>query len=803
VGGDGVGGQGGGGIVDLLARSSKSSTIDICPNDTLVAMVNSEHDSVSVFSTSTHARLCSADVAPVPSSVVFSPDCSTLYVASRTGPSLTKITDADTPTPTASAFNAAAVGCEPTGVALSPTGKYLGVAEWCEGSVSVWDTSDGSLVERVAVPSPRAIAITNDGDDEDDDELLVVPEFYGAPNDGVAGSTGPETRDDGRLGRVHTFTLPALIHLDTITLAPRDSGMLAATGAWPNQVITSAGAGEGVQVSPNQLWAVAVVGYQIYIPAIAVSPSGPPNVGANVQPVIYAADLVTGLEDTSSAGTTNLARLVIDKTFTLNTAKLYLADIVDVSFVGSDLAFVLSRGADVLQRVDYASGTVAIGAAGKPEQIDLAAGANPCRVPTGVVTSHDGTKAYLNCSYDRDLGVVDLATDSVTTTSVSSPDPLPGSDDETINDGYRAFFTGRGRWSQDSYSACASCHPDGLSDNVTWVFGSGPRQSVSLDGAFSKSDSKQRVFNWAGIFDEMHDYERFARDVSGGVGSIASAASLAECATDEVIVGFTAGGLQKPLKEINDALAVRCNDDWDDIAAWVKTVRPPKARQLLDPVDVDAGAALLVDGKCHYCHGGSGFTLSRLFWVPDGDDGVVNLSSALALQATFPQPTDWPASWSYDVITHIRPQPAPIPDDGTGPIEPGPIGPERVVCVVRNVGTFGKQGDPVLTDAIEVNALGARALGRGGYNIPSLYGLSTSAPYLHHGQARSLEELLTDPAWLDHLQAAEPAFAPDATEVSQLVSYLLAIDGGAAEVPPPTQPTFKADGCPSSFGTPD
>jgi DNA-binding beta-propeller fold protein YncE len=807
AGAQGGGGQGGGGAppVFVLERPSKSGTIDINNDDSLVAMVNTGDDSVSIFTTADDERLSKVDVGDEPSALVFHPDGTTIYVANRASSSLTVITGADTATPAAAPFGNDIVGSEPTGVALSPTGRYLAVAEWAEGFVSVWDTATGDLVDAIAVASPRAVAFTNNGDENDDDELLVVPEFYGTPNDTVADASGSETSDSGRTGMVRTFSLPGLTEVDAISLAPRGSGMIAATGTSPAQVITSSGATAGITASPNQLWAVAVVDNKIYVPSISASPKGPPNVGANVQPIVYVADLTTGTEDTGIVGTTNLAREIFDTTFTINAGKLFMADIVDISFVGTNLAYVLSRGADTLQRVEYNSATgIEIGAPGKPEQIVLftPGDPNPCRVPTGVVTGHGNARAYVNCSFDRDLGIVNLTDQAIVGTTESWADPPTGSPEESINDGMRFFHTARGRWSNQGYSDCASCHPDGLSDNITWQFAAGPRQSTSLDGSYSKSDFKQRIFNWTGIFDEMHDFERNTRDVSGGFGAIVTAAP-GECEMNETRTTIDALGLGKPMKERNDNQAVVCNDDWDDIVEWVKTIRPPKALQTLDAADVTAGAQLFLDGKCNYCHGGSGWTVSRLFWVPDGDDAVNNTNSILTLNTTFTKPASWPVTWSYDASNHLSNQPGGIADDGTGPPEVNGIAPLRVACAMRNIGTFGLPGDVTLTNALEVKPDASRAQGRGGYNVPSLYGLALGAPYLHHGQARTLHELFSDPAWQDHLQAAEPTFTMDATELDQLVSYLLSIDLDTNEVALPPTATFVADGCPATFGTPD
>ncbi len=78
-----------------------------------------------------------------------------------------------------------------------------------------------------------------------------------------------------------------------------------------------------------------------------------------------------------------------------------------------------------------------------------------------------------------------------------------------------------GRWSLNGqgWNSCESCHPDGQTDNVTWYFARGPRQTTSLDGTFD-GQGNQRILNWTGIFDEVHDFELNTRGNSGGVGAI-------------------------------------------------------------------------------------------------------------------------------------------------------------------------------------------------------------------------------------------------------------------------------------------
>ena len=121
------------------------------------------------------------------------------------------------------------------------------------------------------------------------------------------------------------------------------------------------------------------------------------------------------------------------------------------------------------------------------------------------------------------------------------PSPLaPGSFEHAVLVGKLAFFTAlgipdndifgtpirdfvprnfRGKMSKDAWSSCGSCHPDGLADGVTWSFGTGPRQTIPLDGMFSKQNpDDQRVLNWSAVRGSNTDFNANSRATQGGCG---------------------------------------------------------------------------------------------------------------------------------------------------------------------------------------------------------------------------------------------------------------------------------------------
>ena len=115
--------------------------------------------------------------------------------------------------------------------------------------------------------------------------------------------------------------------------------------------------------------------------------------------------------------------------------------------------------------------------------------------------------------------------------------PAPGRIEHAVLVGKVAFFTAlgipdnnlnmdirdiiprnfRGKQSRDAWSSCGSCHPDGLADGVTWIFGTGPRQTKPLDGMFNKFTNMedQGLLNWSAIRGSNTDFNNNSRATRG------------------------------------------------------------------------------------------------------------------------------------------------------------------------------------------------------------------------------------------------------------------------------------------------
>ncbi len=760
-------------------RASRSSTIAISDDDARVAMVNPDDNSISVFETVGNTRTSKVTVGANPSSIVIAGDNTTAYVANRNDGTVSRVIGINTGTPTADAT--VDVGSEPVGLALSPSGRKLFVAEFAQSRVSIVDTQSMQVIGSVDIDRPRALVVTNNADESDDDERLLVSQFFGVP---VAGK---EVKDDGRTGRIMNFPLTDIsgdggINIDLPPLSAAQNGFPVGTSA-------------------NQLGAMAVNGNRVYITSVSASPQGPTKFDNNVFPVVYVADLTTNTEVRDATGTANLAKKVLDLSPAPN-PRFMPGDLSDIAFLDeSQVGYTVGRAGDVMLRLQYGTDLV-IGAA-QNKEIDLLPNPAPngvCQNPTGLVVSKKNGRGYVNCWVNRRLAVVDFGNQALATTVEASAAPA----DPSIERGKRFYFTGRARWSNsgnngarggEGWSSCGSCHPDGLTDNITWAFGTGPRQTTSMDGSFSHAPGvgpqKQRMFNWTGVNDEMHDFEANVRGVSGGLGVITNGDCSTLATETPVVFNAPLGASNKDLTDV----ATNCkHTDWDDINNFVKTISPPHSSRIRDAQAITNGKALFIEGGCDKCHGGAGWTISRRPYNPL-NGGATTFGAATFTQTVFSD------LFVYDENAQVRTQISAQPEiaaDETGPGTPA-VGVLQLACGLRNVGTFGVPGNDTATTALEVRA-GTPAQGRAGYNIPSLYGLALGAPYLHHGQSPTLEDLLSNSKWAFHAKAGNPNFEPNQTERADLIKFLLSIDAATAEIAIPSVGGKSFDICPGTPG---
>ena len=170
--------------------------------------------------------------------------------------------------------------------------------------------------------------------------------------------------------------------------------------------------------------------------------------------------------------------------------------------------------------------------------------------------------------------------------------------------------------------------------------------------------------------------------------------------------------------------------DWDEIDEYFKSnIRSPRGPTNLAAADVTHGKQLFEANGCAGCHGTSQWTYSKVFFTPnEANNGVAGL-----LRTTqYTRPALFPAA--------LNP---PSAATGTAPLRFDNVmlaaANDQINCVLRDVGTFPAMGGgagiaPAGVFIKEVRAdMATPSQGLTGFNIPSLLGMVTGAPYFHAG----------------------------------------------------------------------
>ncbi len=198
--------------------------------------------------------------------------------------------------------------------------------------------------------------------------------------------------------------------------------------------------------------------------------------------------------------------------------------------------------------------------------------------PTGVAVDAGGERAVVWSQFDRALAVIDLAASEGKPTvliqaGAAAPSRLPvaqawGRKLFHVTDDPRVSGDGR---------ACASCHPDGREDALTWSTPEGPRQTIMLAGRVSGS----APFGWLGAHTDLRTHLRTTLTRLGGSGLPDEAGRF---------------------------------DEIDALTAYVEGMRGPTlAGAAIDPARaalVERGSALFRDSTqgCAACHLGASGT---------------------------------------------------------------------------------------------------------------------------------------------------------------------------------------------------
>ena len=713
---------------------TSSQPLALSADDWTLAVANPDNNSVSIFDVKNGAntRVAQVSVGIEPNGVAVAPDGSRIYVANTVSGSISVLSVDRANAAYGLQLTTIPVGTEPYGVAITPSGKKLYVANARSNSVSVIDTTTNQVIKTIsdAGIEPRGIAITNSGG-ADSLETIFVTQFLALPAPGKQ-----DGFDDAKTGRVTVISGATDTVTGTITLNPlADTGFKAAGDALARIAAPATPAPEDFKfvtgAYPNQLNNIAIRGKFAFVPNTGASPNGPTRFNVNTQSLLSVID--TGSK-TDTGKTINMHQAVANQT---NATKRFITQPWAMAFKHqSDEGYVLSAASNIMVKlkIDPATGaaTVQNDPTDTTRVLQIPTGKNP----RGIVVSAADQTAYVMNYISRDVTVVDLSgsVEKVSTTLSSANLPATGTPEDKVLIGKELYNTSigvfdppapgqpaiTGRMSNAGWGACSACHPFGLSDNVVWIFGAGPRRTVPQHVDFAGGDpTTQRALNWSAIFDEEEDFEANIRGVSGGLGLIVMADGVTQ---DPTVAAFTpASGGRVQLK-------VRGVGAWDAIKAFIVSgIRAPISPTSKTDADVVAGRALFIDSNCQACHGG--------------------------------------AQWSTSKVRSAAPPDASLVTAG------------QLIAELRPVGTF----DASVTN--EIRATAVAPLGAAGFNPPSLLSLfAFPQTFFHNGSADTLDAAMQNVAHrsagtgTDRLQ--------NSSQRAQLIKFLLSIDAATTPISP-------------------
>ncbi|MGH8601392.1 MAG: hypothetical protein ACREXR_00980 [Gammaproteobacteria bacterium] len=684
------------------------------------------------------------------------------------------------------------VGTEPRGCALTPNGKLLYVANHTEGTVSVINAHSNEVIDTVELGgNPFAIAI--------DKNTVFVTQLYARliDDDDDKG----EGFDDEKEAVVQAFPVNDHSNITEIPLSPlADSSFTASREKFcqqtnplavnntfcPDVTITDPEdpiiANDPQAVFPNQLLSALACGGKLYLPNIGAQPEPPQFFNVNIQALVHVVDIATLLQDANLHVNLNeQIKTETDPGFrAVSLARLFGNDLVAIDADRKcENFFIVSRGGNYVIKAQLGSdGKLNIGA---PDNVVRVQTGN---IPTGIEVDDKGRYGYANNEVNLSVSILDLKGGTVLEQDVASSTlPEPGSFPHTRLMGKLVFFTGlgvpdnglvgmeiddvipinfRGKQSDAAWSTCASCHFEGLADHVTWFFGDGPRNTIPLDGTYSKINGAHdiRINNWSAPRDGVTDFNNNSRNVQCGSGFAGGDAPAVIAGIEVTVAGVVtpipcpgAGpGLPNPAI-FDHGIQQGASEALDVETTWVQTVRALNQPQPADSAALDAGAAVF-EANCASCHGGAKWTKSQVLYLSNPA-----LDKAFAAGGTPRDPG----------LTMIANQSVSYQDPKVD------IG---TLNFLEMIGTF----DPA--NPIEIRgqgaAIGQTPLGVLGFNVPSLLSVNYHAPFFHNGQAQTLEEVFAQ-----H-QLPGGGVIADLPDAAALLDFVKAIDGRTA--------IFKSDG---------
>lgn len=440
--------------------ASASSLLALSPDEGTLWVVNPDADSVTPVDIRSMRAKTPVPVGHEPWSVAVTPT-GTVVVMNRVDGSLSLLE--------AGRRADITIGPELGGLALSPSGRLAYVSVSSADHLAVVDLQARRVVARIPVGRlPWAVAVTDDHDEDDSDETVIVSHRLARLRLG-----GQEGRNDGKEA---WLTMIRGEKVEEITIGPYTLG-------YPNVL-------EGLAVSGDMIWVSHLL--------------NSPDLPRDFDDTISGALSTVSLED---------AREVEDFRVHMNESDFS----TPVNFPRAvavapqaRTAYIVLAGTDAVMGVDLS----------QPERAKLIGFWPTGKNPRGIVVSNDGTRAFVMNYLSRDISILEL-TDTESRREIARVKVAPETLEPKILRGKILFNNANDpRLSRLGWISCESCHIDGGVDGTTWLTPDGLRQTMPLWNLEGTAP-----FHISATRDEVQDFEHDIEGLMGGAGLAPGAAS--------------------------------------------------------------------------------------------------------------------------------------------------------------------------------------------------------------------------------------------------------------------------------------
>jgi cytochrome c peroxidase len=285
-----------------------------------------------------------------------------------------------------------------------------------------------------------------------------------------------------------------------------------------------------------------------------------------------------------------------------------------------------------------AKGSLFVACLGIDAVLELdARGADPMRMelrrfhvpagPTGIAIDPSRDRAVVWSQWSGSLTVLDLGARTQQSTTIEV-DYTPAPALKAALEGRELFHRSADSKMSSNGLACASCHPDGRDDGITWSTSSGPRQTLMLAGRMEQT----APYGWRGQQRDLHDYLSHTVSRLGGYG-LEDRDLDALAAYVESVPPPPAPVLVDERARVKDEAVARGRELFFDVEqgcarCHVDAVGTDKKlhdvgsrAQADDAADFDTPTLRFIGKTAPYFHDGRYATLSELLAAPDSGMG--------------------------------------------------------------------------------------------------------------------------------------------------------------------------------------